>query len=136
SYHASTGETTDADVMAMGVVERARHADHRFLEAYLKHTLHVIETLDVSGGFVFDDWRNLSAIETIRYGTDEQMEIRAPDIDDIEMSPELGANYRATDHIALRASGYRALRPPTVGALYVPLEGIAASPVLHAESVW
>lgn len=136
SYRESSGETTDDMAMPMAVVERTRHADHRFLQAYLKHTLHVIETLDVSGGFVFDDWRNLSAIETIRYGTDDQMDVKAPDVDDIQMSPELGALYRATDHVGLRVTGYRTLRPPTVGELYVPLDSIAASPVLHAESIW
>ena len=72
NFTRTSGATTEAiaedDTMHMGVTRRTRHADHRFLEAYMKDTLHVIETLDVSGGFVVQDWSNLSAIETIRYG--------------------------------------------------------------------
>jgi iron complex outermembrane receptor protein len=124
SFTATSGATSDDDeddVNHMGVLERERRSDHRFLEAYLKDTLHVIETLDVNGGFVFDDWRNLSAIETIRYGTDEAMDVHAPSLEEMHFSPQLGAVYRATDHVALRASAYRELRAPTVGDLYVPL---------------
>ncbi|HUS31242.1 MAG TPA: TonB-dependent receptor [Kofleriaceae bacterium] len=142
SFTSTSGMSTDTseDLMHMGVLQRERRSDHRFLQAYLKDTLHVIETLDVSGGFVFDDWRNLSAIETIRYGTDEQMDVHAPHIEDMHFSPQLGALYRATDHIAVRASGYRELRAPTVGELYVPLvlDGAvaAANAQLTPESVW
>ena len=122
SFTAASGATSDShDPNHMAVLKRERRSDHRFLEAYLKDTLHVIETLDVSGGFVFDDWRNLSAIETIRYGTEEAMDVHAPSLEDMHFSPQLGGVYRATDHIALRASAYRELRAPTVGDLYVPL---------------
>jgi outer membrane receptor protein involved in Fe transport len=123
SFTSTSGATSDSDddPNHMGVMKRERRSDHRFLEAYLKDTLHVIETLDVSGGFVFDDWRNLSAIETIRYGTDEAMDVHAPSLEEMHFSPQVGAIYRATDHVALRANAYRELRAPTVGDLYVPL---------------
>jgi outer membrane receptor for monomeric catechols len=134
---ASTSDDDDTD--HMGVLERLKRSDHRFLEAYLKDTLHVIETLDVSGGFVFDDWRNLSAIETIRYGTDEAMDVHAPSLEDMHFSPQLGAVYRATKHVTLLANASREMRAPTLGELYVPLvlggAAAEANAQLHPEVV-
>jgi outer membrane receptor protein involved in Fe transport len=68
------------------------------------------------------------------------MEVQAPRLEDMRISPQLGAIYRAGDHIAVRVNGYRRLRAPTVGQLYAPLvldaAIVAANPQLHAESVW
>ena len=137
----STAEEPSHDLSpSMSIVVRKRHADHRFFDAFLKDTLHVIESLDVSGGFVFEGWKNLGAIETIRYGTDEAMDLHFPQMQDMQVSPRVGALYRVSDELALRAHGYRRMRTPTLLELYQPIqlgsELTAANALLRPESIW
>lgn len=146
NFERTSGTTTTEDAaaenvsMPMAMPRRSRHGDHRFLEAYMNDTLHVIESLDLSGGFIIEDWRSLSAIETIHYGVEQNMDVKYPDITDMQVSPQLGALYRVDDHISLRASSYRRMRTPTLTELYQPiaLDGTltAANPALRPESTW
>ncbi len=146
NFERTSGETTTEDAAAENVVmpmpqtRRSRHGDHRFLEAYMNETLHVIESLDLSGGFIIEDWRSLSAIETIHYGVEQNMDVKFPDISDMQVSPQLGALYRVDDQLSLRANGYRRMRTPTSSELYQPivLDGTltAANPALRPESTW
>lgn len=139
---ATTTEDAAADntTMPMPLTRRSRHGDHRFLEAYMNETLHVIESLDLSGGFIIEDWRSLSAIETIHYGVEQNMDVHFPDVTDMQVSPQLGALYRVDDHLSMRANGYRRMRTPTSSELYQPiaLDGTltAANPELRPESTW
>ena len=146
NFERTSGETTTEDAaaenvsMPMAMTRRSRHGDHRFLEAYMNDTLHVIESLDLSGGFIIEDWRSLSAIETIHYGVEQNMDVKFPDISDMQVSPQLGALYRVDDQLSLRANGYRRMRTPTSSELWQPiaLDGTltAANPALRPESTW
>jgi iron complex outermembrane receptor protein len=106
----------------------------------MNDTLHVIESLDLSGGFIIEDWRSLSAIETIHYGVEQNMDVKFPDVTEMQVSPQVGALYRVDDHLSLRANGYRRMRTPTSSELYQPiaLDGTltAANPELRPESTW
>jgi outer membrane receptor protein involved in Fe transport len=147
NFERTSGATTTTEdaaaenvTMPMGLTRRSRHGDHRFLEAYMNDTLHVIESLDLSGGFIVEDWRSLSAIETIHYGVEQNMDVKFPDITDMQVSPQLGALYRVDDQLSVRANGYRRMRTPTLSELYQPiaLDGTltAANPDLRPESTW
>jgi outer membrane receptor protein involved in Fe transport len=144
NYESSAGATTMTEeaitAMPMSALRKTRRGDHRYFQAYVKDTLHVIETLDLSGGFIIEDWRSLSAIETIHYGIDQSMDVNYPDVSDMQISPKLGATYRVDDGLAVRADGYRRMRKPTLSELYQPiaLDGTltAANPTLRPESVW
>lgn len=140
-FDTSSGATTTDELtaMAMNPLRRTRRGDHRSFHAYVRDTLHVIGSLDLSGGFVVEDWRNLSAIETIHYGVDQNMDVHFPDVSHMLISPQLGATYRVNDGLAMHANGYRRMRAPTLAELYQPilLDGvlIAANPSLRPESV-
>jgi outer membrane receptor protein involved in Fe transport len=119
---------------------RTSRGEHRFLDAYLRDTVRVIESLDVSTGFVVEKWSFLNGTTALRYGIYDEMEVEYPSLTDIEFEPQLGALYRVDDTLALAARGTRALRAPTLGELYRPiLEGKAATganPTLRPESIW
>jgi outer membrane receptor protein involved in Fe transport len=146
NFERTSGTTTTEDTaaestsMPMAMTRRSRHGDHRFLEAYMNDTLHVIESLDLSGGFIIEDWRSLSAIETIHYGVEQNMDVHFPDVSDMQFSPQVGALYRVDDHLSVRANGYRRMRAPSLTELYQPiaLDGTltAANPALRPESTW
>ncbi|NVB82347.1 MAG: TonB-dependent receptor [Kofleriaceae bacterium] len=142
-YVAASGELDEQDPndqTHMVAPLRTSRGEHRFLDAYLRDTVRVIESLDVSTGFVIDKWSFLNGTTALRYGIYDEMEVEYPSITDIEFEPQLGALYRIDDTLALAARGTRAMRAPTLGELYRPiLEGdaaTAANPTLRPESVW
>jgi outer membrane receptor protein involved in Fe transport len=132
----STVEERSIDTLHMTMLQREVAGEQRFLDAFLKDTIRVIDSLDVSGGFVIEDWRFLNGHESIVYGIDEPMDVKVPALHEIQLSPELGARYRASDQIAVLARAYRALRPPELGDLYRPQRAIAPNVGLVPERVW
>lgn len=140
-FDRSSGATTTDELtaMAMSSLRRTRRGDHRSFHAYVRDTLHVIGSLDLSGGFVVEDWRNLSAIETIHYGVDQNMDVHFPDVSHMLISPTIGGTYRVNDELAMHANGYRRMRAPSLAELYQPilLDGtvIEATPDLRPETI-
>ncbi len=62
------------------------------------------------------------------------------DASKLQLDPRLGALYHVTPEIAVRASGYRAFRAPTLNELYRPFQVgtvlTAANPDLRPETLW
>lgn len=142
-YVRASGTTSDddaADASHMSAPLRATKGEHRFLDAYLRDTVRVIESLDVSTGFVVEKWSYLNGTTALRYGVFDEMDIEYPDVNEIEFEPQLGTVYRIDDTLALTARATRSLRAPTLGELYRPiLDGeaaTAANPTLLPESIW
>ena len=95
-------------------VPRTRRGEHRFLSAYIKDTIRVIESLDMSGGFVFETWRWLSSHPPLSDEGDDHMDLDGPDlVEGLLAGPHVGAMYRIGPRLALHANGYRKLRMPS-----------------------
>lgn len=126
--------------MHMTMASRRIRGDHRFLDAYIEDTVRFIRTLDVTGGLVIEKWSNLGGTSAIAYGLDSPMEIDTPDVTQLLVTPTLGMTGHLNDDVALRVRGYRSLRPPTLGEMYVPVlvgDALTASnPTLRPETVW
>ncbi|HEY5949031.1 MAG TPA: TonB-dependent receptor [Kofleriaceae bacterium] len=141
----ATGMSTQSDgdpaLQNMTTLRRTKHARKRFLSAYIHDTIRVIESLDVRGGFVFEQWAWLTNINSI-YGPDpsENMDNDGPDaIRDLLMGPRVGAIYRASPEVALEAQAYRQLRTPTWQQLMRPIQNgnvlTTADDRLHAATI-
>ncbi len=119
---------------------RATRGEHRILDTYLRDTVRVIESLDVSTGFIVEKWSFLNGTTALKYGVFDEMEVEYPEINEIEFEPQLGALYRVDDTLALAARGTRALRAPSLGELYRPIldtdAATAANPSLRPEAIW
>jgi outer membrane receptor protein involved in Fe transport len=142
-YVRASGSTSDDDALDtnhMSAPLRATKGEHRFLDAYLRDTVRVIESLDVSTGFVVDKWSYLNGTTGLRYGVFDEMELEYPEVNEIEFEPQLGALYRVDDHLALAARVGRDHRAPSLGELYRPILGgdaaTAANPALVPEAIW
>jgi outer membrane receptor protein involved in Fe transport len=126
--------------MHMTMASRRIHGDHRFLDAYIEDTVRFIRTLDVTSGLVIEKWSNLGGSSAIAYGLDAPMEVDTPDVTQLLVTPTIGMTGHLDDDVAIRIRGYRSLRPPTLGEMYVPVlvgEALTASnATLHPETVW
>lgn len=103
-------------------LRQKRRGNHRFLSAYLHDTIRVIESLDISGGFVFEQWRWLSTMQPLSQLDEEEMDLEAPEVIGSLLGPQLHAMYRITPKIGLRAHAYRRLRTPSWQQLMRPVE--------------
>ncbi len=126
--------------MHMTMASRRIRGDHRFLDAYIEDTVRFIRTLDITGGLVIEKWSNLGGSSAIAYGLDAPMEIETPDVSQLLVTPTMGMTGHLDDDVAIRIRGYRSLRPPTLGEMYVPVlvgEALTASnATLRPETVW
>lgn len=136
----STSDDDELDTNHMSAPLRATKGEHRFLDAYLRDTVRVIESLDVSTGFIVEKWSYLNGTTALRYGVFDEMELEYPEVNEIEFEPQLGALYRVDDHLALAARVGRDHRAPSLGELYRPILGgdaaTAANPALLPEAIW
>lgn len=79
--------------------------------------LHPRWTLNATGRFDF--WQNYDAFSArVPIGPGATTNIRFPDRSENSFSPRLSLLYRASQHVAFTASGYRAFRAPTLNELY------------------
>lgn len=129
----------DSLMHGQGFGER-RHGQHRFLHAYLRDTIRVIESLDISAGFVFEKWRWLTSLTPLSAHDEVTMDVDAPEeISALIVGPTFGAIYRLGPSVALTADGYRRLRAPTWLELMRPVDNsgtlTAAADNLHAATV-
>jgi vitamin B12 transporter len=103
----------------------------------------VIESLDISGGFVFEHWRWLSSMPPLVQSAEEEMDADGPEMVDFLLGPRFGALYRVTPGLALTAAASRRLRSPTWHQLMRPVhdgsvltianEGLRAQTVTGGE---
>ena len=105
----------------MRTLPQLMRGQHRFLDTYIHDTVRVIESLDISGGFVFEHWRWLTSYPPAsRDGVMDEAE-QLPATHPL-LSPRIGALYRVDDQLAVRGDAYRMLRTPTLGELYEPVQ--------------
>ena len=109
----SVHEDLDPQMQHMPLPKVMRRTNSRFLRAYINDTIRVIESLDISGGFVFEHWRWLTSMPPLSQAAEEQMDIEAPTMIGYLLGPHLGALYRVTPDVAIAVSGYRRLRAPS-----------------------
>jgi outer membrane receptor protein involved in Fe transport len=94
----------------------------------------------VDAALRLDSWRNSRGAQAaVRGGGGETREAFAPRTH-TEVSPRLGLLVRPLEALALRASGWRAFRAPTLNELYRPFQVgtvlTAANPALAPETLW
>lgn len=133
-------DTGDDDGLMHGQTFGERHGQHRFLHAYLRDTIRVIESLDISAGFVFEKWRWLTSLTPLSAHDEVTMDLDAPEeISALIVGPSFGAVYRLGPSVALIADGYRRLRAPTWLELMRPVDNsgtlTAAADGLHGATV-
>src|SRR4029079_13951124 len=113
---------------------------HRFLHAYLRDTIRVIESLVISAGFVFEKWRWPTSLTPLSAHDEVPMDTDAPEeISTLIVGPTFGAVYRLGPSVAVTADAYRRLRSPTWLELMRPVDTAAALTAagdsLHAATV-
>ena len=73
----------------------------------------------VTGVIRFDDWQPVSGFsQTITLPAGVTVPIRFADRSETAWNPKLATTFRMNDHIALKGSGYRSFRSPTLNELY------------------
>lgn len=92
----------------------------------------------VTGGLRFDDWRPVDGFtRTLTLPSGTSAATQFPDRSETAWNPKLATTFRLNDRIALKASGYRSFRSPTLNELYRTFRlGNAlttANPQLQAE---
>jgi outer membrane receptor protein involved in Fe transport len=112
---------SDELIFAAGspIADTAAGGRQRTLGFFLRDSiqLHPHWTLSATGRFDF--WQNYDAFSArLPIGPGATTNTRFPDRSEKSFSPRLSLLYRASDHIAFTASGYRAFRAPTLNELY------------------
>lgn len=135
----ATDAELDPQMPHMPLPPKQRRGNSRFLRAYIIDTIRVIESLDISGGFVFEHWRWLSSMPPLSASAEEQMNAEAPEMIGFLLGPRLGALYRVTPDVAIAATAYRKLRAPSWQQLVRPVQNgsVVTAPTtdLRAETV-
>ncbi len=119
---AGEGDFDPAMPTQVPALHQNRRGNHRFLSAYLHDTIRVIESLDISGGFVFEQWRWLSTMQPLSQLDEMEMDLEAPEVIGSLIGPQLHAMYRITPKLGLTAHAYRRLRTPSWQQLMRPVE--------------
>jgi outer membrane receptor protein involved in Fe transport len=76
---------------------------------FVEDVINASSRLSLTAGIRFDSWRNFDA---------SRNSVALANRSEQSWSPRLSALFRATDHLALTASAYRAFRAPTLNELY------------------
>jgi len=87
-----------------------------------------------------DGWQNRDARRTLTLGDGSQTTTPLADVSELQVDPRLGAVVHLDDALAIRGSGYRAFRAPTLNELYRPFQVgnvlTAANDRLRPETLW
>ncbi len=138
------GTATDALVPAMveadTLVSRAAGGEQRFAGVFAQDTVQVTRALTVAAALRLDAWQNRDARRTLTLGDGSWATTELADASELQLDPRLGVLFHVTDEVALRASGYRAFRAPTLNELYRPFQVgnvlTAANEQLRPETLW
>ncbi|MEJ7604367.1 MAG: TonB-dependent receptor [Kofleriaceae bacterium] len=138
------GTSTDELVPAMPVdtstIERAAGGEQRFLGVFVQGQVRPLAGLELGAALRLDAWRNRDGRRRLTRANGEVDETAFADRRDTELSPRVGILHQASEHVALRASVYRAFRAPSLNELYRPIQVgtvmTAANEELAAETLW
>jgi outer membrane receptor protein involved in Fe transport len=138
------GTATDSLVPPMvaptTLVRRAAGGEQRFFGAFAQDAAQLTPALEVAAAVRLDGWQNRDARRTLTLGDASQTTTPLADVSELQLDPRLGAVFHIDDAIAIRASGYRAFRAPTLNELYRPFQVgnvlTAANDRLRPETLW
>lgn len=138
------GTATDALVPAMpaetSVIERSAGGEQRFLGGFAQASTRALPDLELGAALRLDAWQNRDASRRLERANGEIELEPFADRTATELSPRIGALHQTSEHVALRASLYRAFRAPTLNELYRPFQVgtvmTSANEDLVAETLW
>lgn len=127
-------------VEPMTLVEREAGGEQRFAGAFVQDALHLGERVELAAAIRLDGWQNHAGFTRRTLGDGSIEEVTEDDRSGLQLDPRLGILVRASDHVSLRATGYRAFRAPTLNELYRPFQVgtvlTAANSDLRPETLW
>ena len=136
----ATDTLTPAVVAAGTLTARAAGGEQRFAGVFAQDALQLTSALEVAAALRLDAWQNTDARQTLTRGDGSAMTTRLADASELQLDPRLGALVHVTHELAIRASGYRAFRAPTLNELYRPFQVgtvlTAANDQLRPETLW
>jgi iron complex outermembrane receptor protein len=136
----STDSLTPAMVQPSTLVKRAAGGEQRFFGLFAQDAVQVTPELQVAAAARLDGWQNVDASRTLTLGDGSATTTRLARTSELQLDPRLGALYHLTPEVAVRASGYRAFRAPTLNELYRPFQVgtvlTAANDQLRPETLW
>jgi iron complex outermembrane recepter protein len=122
------------------LVERAAGGEQRSFGLFVQDAIEVGTWLQVAAALRLDGWQNRDASQTRTTGDGARTTMPLPETSELVLNPRLGVLVHASDFVAVRASGYRAFRAPTLNELYRPFQVgtilTAANPELGPETLW
>jgi outer membrane receptor protein involved in Fe transport len=122
------------------IVERNAGGAQRFLGAFAQDQLALADRLELVGAIRYDAWQNFSADRSTTRQDGTVEETRFADRWEQQLSPRIAALYRPLQWLAIRASGGRGFRAPTLNELYRPFQVgtvlTLANETLTAERLW
>ena len=122
------------------IVHREAGGQQRFVGAFLQDSYQPLSALELVAALRFDAWKNFNASQLTRDQSGVVTSTPFQDRSDQQLSPKLGARYRALDWLTLRGSAYGAFRAPTLNELYRPFQvgTIVTAPNdnLGPETLW
>jgi iron complex outermembrane recepter protein len=138
------GTATDAlsppMIEASTLVERSAGGEQRFAGAFIEDAISVTDAIDLAAVVRVDGWQNRGGSLVLTRGNGERMERELDARSQLQLSPRLGILGRITPELAVRASGYRSFRAPTLNELYRPFQVgtvlTAANENLDAERLY
>jgi iron complex outermembrane recepter protein len=110
-----SGEARDA--LPDGTAVRSAEGAQVLGGVFAEDTVRLARTLDVAGALRLDGWRNEPARRELTVDGAPRVEWLGARTA-TELSPRLAVLWRPAPPVALRASGYRAFRAPTLNELY------------------
>ncbi|HZJ66800.1 MAG TPA: TonB-dependent receptor, partial [Kofleriaceae bacterium] len=136
----STDSLTPATVQPGTLVKRAAGGEQRFFGLFAQDAVQLTSELQIAGAARLDGWQNVDASRTITLGDGSATTTPLVRTSELQLDPRLGALYHITPEIAVRGSGYRAFRAPTLNELYRPFQVgtvlTAANERLSPETLW
>jgi iron complex outermembrane recepter protein len=136
----STDSLTPAMVQPTTLVKRAAGGEQRFFGLFAQDAVQLTPELQVAAAARLDGWQNVDASRTLTLGDGSATTTQLARTSELQLDPRLGALYHVTPEVAVRASGYRAFRAPTLNELYRPFQVgtvlTAANEQLRPETLW
>jgi len=136
----ATDALVPAVVMPTTLVKRAAGGQQRFFGVFAQDAAQLLPSLEVAAAIRLDGWQNRAASRTLTLGDDSATTTPFANASDLQLDPRLGAIFHLSSEVAVRASGYRAFRAPTLNELYRPFQVgtvlTAANEHLRPETLW
>ena len=122
------------------LVERVAGGEQYFAGIYGQSSLRVTAAVELAAALRLDAWQNRAGHRSLLRTNGEREDTTFDPRSEVQLDPRLGALVRASEHVALRGSIYRAFRAPTLNELYRPFQVgtilTAANAELRPETLW